>query len=54
MEAYDARNNLVPGRWYVMPTLRGDHMSLQGGLTRRINIKPFYLDLVKMLAPLSE
>ncbi|MCR5332037.1 MAG: hypothetical protein K6E62_12765 [Lachnospiraceae bacterium] len=54
MEAYDARNNLVPGRWYVMPTFRGDHMSLQGGLTKRINIKPFYLDLVKMLAPLSE
>ncbi len=32
----------------------GDHMSLQGGLTKRVNVKPFYLELVKMTAGLEE
>lgn len=41
-----------PGRWYVMPTFRGDHMAFQGGLTKRINIKPFYLELAKMISEL--
>ncbi len=49
-EAYSEGASLVPGRWYVMPTFRGDHMSLQGGLTKRINVKPFYLELATMLA----
>lgn len=44
---------LYPGQWYVMPTFRGDHMSLQGGLTKRINVKPFYLELAKLLAEVS-
>ncbi|MBP5249798.1 MAG: hypothetical protein J6Z46_07325, partial [Lachnospiraceae bacterium] len=43
---------LMPGTWYVMPTFRGDHMSLQGGLTKRINVKPFYLELVNMISEL--
>ena len=41
-----------PGRWHVMPTFRGDHMAFQGGLTKRINIKPFYLELAKMISEL--
>lgn len=45
---------LFPGQWYVMPTFRGDHMSLQGGLTKRINVKPFYLELAKLLAEVSK
>jgi triacylglycerol esterase/lipase EstA (alpha/beta hydrolase family) len=45
--SYDANGPVVPGRWYVMPVFRGDHMSLQGGLTKRINIKPFYIELVR-------
>ncbi len=49
-EKYEAGSELLPGRWYVMPTFKGDHMSLQGGLTKRINVKPFYMDLVKLLA----
>ena len=49
-EYYHENSVLMPGRWYVMPVFRGDHMSLQGGLTKRINVRPFYCDLVKMLA----
>jgi len=45
---------ITPGLWYVMPVFRGDHMSLQGGLTKRVNVKPFYLELAKMLAGVSE
>ncbi len=44
----------VPGRWYVMPTFRGDHMSLQGGFTKRINVKPFYLRLAELIASLKK
>ncbi len=44
---------LTPGVWNVMPTVTGDHMSLQGGLTKRVNVKPFYLELVKMIAGLE-
>ncbi len=44
---------LHPGVWNVMPTVSGDHMSLQGGLTKRVNVKPFYLELVKMIAGLK-
>ena len=29
-------------------------MSLQGGLTRKTDVKPFYLELVKLLAEVSE
>ena len=45
---------LFPGQWYVMPTYRGDHMSLQGGLTVKNDVKPFYLELVKLLVEVSE
>ena len=51
-EQYLDTSSLVPGRWYVMPTFRGDHMSLQGGLTNKVNVKPFYLELARMLAGL--
>lgn len=44
---------LERGIWYVFPTFRGDHMSLQGGLNKRINIKPFYMDLVRMISGLK-
>lgn len=41
---------IIPGQWYIMPAYHGDHMSLQGGLTKRTNVKPFYLELVKMIS----
>ncbi|MCR5503269.1 MAG: hypothetical protein K6F53_09685 [Lachnospiraceae bacterium] len=51
-EDYREGVSLMPGRWYVMPAFRGDHMSLQGGLTKRINVRPFYLELVKLISGL--
>ena len=44
---------LTPGVWNVMPTYKGDHMSLQGGFTIRKNVKPFYLEMAKMISGLS-
>ena len=43
---------LSPGIWYVMPVFRGDHMAVQGGLTKRVNIKPFYINLTGLIAQL--
>ncbi len=51
---YTNGQELHPGVWNVMPTVTGDHMSLQGGLSKRVNVKPFYLELVKMIAGLEE
>ncbi len=45
---------LQPGCYYVMPTRVGDHMYFQGGLTKRVKIKPFYLELVQMINKLYE
>lgn len=49
-EEYSADAELEPGIWYVMPTTTGDHMYFQGGMTKRVNIKPFYMELVQMIA----
>ncbi len=38
-----------PGIWQVMPTFRGDHMALQGGMMRKCRIRPFYHELLQML-----
>lgn len=53
-ESYSEGSAIEPGRWYVMPTFTGDHMSFQGGLTKKTEIKPFYLELVKLLAGLKK
>lgn len=52
-EDYTDTTHVTPGVWYVLPTFEGDHMSLQGGLTHRINVKPFYLDLVQTISELN-
>ena len=46
------RSSLRPGVWNVFPVLEGDHMWLQGGLMRRHDIRPFYLDLLGMISRL--
>lgn len=51
---YAEGQEIRPGVWNVMPTTTGDHMSLQGGLTKRVKVKPFYLKMVNMLAELNE
>ncbi len=52
MTNYMEGQALLPGIWNVMPTITGDHMSPQGGMTKRVNIKPFYLKMAGMLAEL--
>ena len=43
------RGRMEPGVWQIMPTYRGDHMSLQGGIMKRNNSRPFYLELLEMI-----
>ena len=40
------RNDIKPGIWNVMPPYVGDHMSLQGGMMKINNIRPFYSELL--------
>ena len=40
---------IEPGVWQVMPTYYGDHMSLQGGIMKRNDIRPFYLELLELI-----
>ena len=48
------REHIKPGLWNVFPTVRGDHMWLQGGLIHRHDIRAFYLDLLGMIDGLPE
>ena len=43
---------IAPGVWQIMPTYAGDHMSLQGGILKRNNIRPFYPELLELLETL--
>lgn len=43
------RNDIKPGIWNVFPTYEGDHMSLQGGLLQKQDIRDFYLDLLSLI-----
>ena len=42
-------DNLKPGIWNVYPVYKGDHMSLQGGLLHKKNIRSFYTDMLTMI-----
>ena len=42
-------NNLQPGIWNVHPVYHGDHMSLQGGLLHKKDIRAFYENLLTMI-----
>ncbi len=48
VEKADARK-LQKGLWYIMPVYKGDHMSLQGGLTIENKIAGFYIDHLNMI-----
>ncbi|MCR4735246.1 MAG: hypothetical protein K5829_09615 [Treponema sp.] len=41
--------NLQKGIWYIMPTYKGDHMALQGGLTIKNDIRDFYIQHLNMI-----
>ena len=45
---YDAAD-VQSGVWNVMPTYRGDHMSLQGDLLKTNNVRQLYVDLILMI-----
>ena len=45
---------VTPGIWQILPTYPGDHMSLQGGMMKRNNIRPFYLELLDRIDTLPE
>lgn len=47
------KSRILPGMWNVFPAYQGDHMSLQGGLFHRHDIRDFYLDLLDMISCLS-
>ena len=47
-------NNIYEGEWNIMPTYRGDHMSLQGGLFKTNDVKEYYVDLLNMINSLPE
>ena len=49
---YKENEQPKPGIWYVFPTIAGDHMAPQGGLTKRVDVKPYYMKLCGMLAGL--
>ena len=42
------------GVWYVLPVYRGDHMSLQGGLTIKNDIRDFYLEHLNRINRLND
>ena len=44
------RENIAPGLWNVFPTVKEDHMWLQGGLLHKHDVRPFYLDLLAMIS----
>lgn len=52
-KAYTSGEVPESGIWYEMPTTVGDHMYFQGGMTKRVKIRPFYLDMVQMISALE-
>ncbi|HZK39037.1 MAG TPA: hypothetical protein VFD23_02645 [Clostridia bacterium] len=47
-KAFDA-NHVLPGIWQIMPTLRGDHLAITGGLIREVDVKAFYLEHMNLI-----
>jgi len=45
---YD-EENVEKGIWNIMPVYDGDHMSLQGGLTKPHDVKDFYVNHLSMI-----
>lgn len=43
------RKNLRPGVWNICPVYHGDHMMIHGGLTKRRDVKNYYLKMLAMI-----
>ena len=52
-EQFTSAENLHKGVWTVMPVIRGDHMSVQGGMTKRRKVKAFYRELAELISTLE-
>ena len=50
---YD-ESNISKGEWNIMPTYKGDHMSLQGGLFKTNDINGYYADLLNRINSLPK
>lgn len=42
-------SSINAGIWNVMPVYRGDHMSLQGGMLKKNDVREFYTDLLNTI-----
>lgn len=47
------KNNVQKGIWNVMPVYHGDHMSLQGGMTVKNDVRLFYAEHIEMINSLG-
>lgn len=45
---YD-ESNITTGEWNIMPTYNGDHMSLQGGMTKKNDVREYYVNFLDMI-----
>lgn len=43
------RNNITPGIWNVMETYHGDHAAIIGGLSKRVDVNGYYVELMEMI-----
>ena len=43
------KNDIKKGVWNIMPTYRGDHMSMNGGLFKKHDIKPLFTEIIFMI-----
>ena len=48
MKEFD-KDNITSGIWNIMPVYYGDHMSLQGGMTKINDVKCFYVEHLSMI-----
>ncbi len=48
------REHIEPGVWNVFPVYDGDHMSLQGGMTKKHDVRGFYNGLLEMISQCAE
>ena len=42
-------NNITKGIWNIMPVYEGDHMSLQGGMTKNNDVRLLYAEHLEMI-----
>ena len=49
---FDA-GHIAPGVWNILPVFHGDHMSLQGGLLRKTEVRSFYRELLTTIRRLD-